>query len=312
MENLLISVRCVTPMFLTLCLGIWLRSRKIVPDEFFNKLSTLCFHGLLPFQLFYNIYDAQIDSSFPISLMVFLEAGLLIWFGTNYAVFSKAEPDHKVRGAYIQNAFRTNIAVVGTSLAQSMMGAPGITSVSVATAILVPTFNVLAVITLETCRGGNVSASETVRMIIKNPLIRACLLGLLFMLLGIRFPQPIDHALQSFGTTGSTMTLVALGGSLRFGATKRNAKRLVFCNLYRLLAAPLVMLTSAVLIGFRGDALGTVLICAATPLAASAHPMAIACQSDYELTGQIVVTTTLLCCLSMFIWIFALKQSGLL
>ena len=36
MENFLVSVRCITPVLLTMCLGIWIRSWKLVPDEAFR------------------------------------------------------------------------------------------------------------------------------------------------------------------------------------------------------------------------------------------------------------------------------------
>ena len=83
MENFLVSIRCITPVLLTMCLGIWLRAQKLVPEEVYGNLSTLCFHGLLPFQLFYNIYSAQVEGVFSWQLLLFLEGGILLWFGVN-------------------------------------------------------------------------------------------------------------------------------------------------------------------------------------------------------------------------------------
>ena len=40
--------------------------------------------------------------------------------------------------------------------------------------------------------------------------------------------------------------------------------------------------------------------------------MAMARDSDHELTGQIVVTTSFFCYITLFLWIFVLKQLGLL
>lgn len=313
MENFIVSVRCITPVLLTMCLGMLIRAWGGFPEQLYGQLSTLCFRFLLPFQLFYNIYSAQPEGAFSPKLLVFLEAGLLIWFLVNYALFFTLEPDHRARGAYIQNSFRSNIAVVGVSLAQTMMGdGPGVAAMSIATAVLVPTYNVLAVITLESCRGGQARLDETVRQILKNPLIRACLLGVVFLGLGVRLPRPVDQAVKSIGSAGSVMTLVALGASLRLEGARKNFKRIAFCNLYRLVAAPLAMVAAACLLGFRGDALAVILICAGTPTATTSYPMALACGSDHELTAQVVVTTSLFFCLTMLLWIFALKQLGLM
>ena len=51
-----------------------------------------------------------------------------------------------------------------------------------------------------------------------------------------------------------------------------------------------------------------VLVCIASPVASTAYPMALAYASDHEFTAQLVVTTSLICTLTLFLWIFALKQ----
>ena len=73
-----------------------------------------------------------------------------------------------------------------------------------------------------------------------------------------------------------------------------------------------VAIVCAIAFGFRGSDLGIVLLCTATSLATTSFPMAIARDSDHELTCQIVVTTSFLCCFTLFLWIFILKQIGLL
>lgn len=313
MENFLVSVRCITPVLLVMCLGIFIRSRNLVPDEMYGHLSTLCFHFLLPFQLFYNIYGTRPEGAFSPRLLVFLETGTLIWFLANYAFFAAAEPDCRARGAYIQNAFRSNIAVVGVSLAQAMMGGgPGVAAMSIATAVLVPTYNVLAVVTLESCRGGRADVGAVARQILENPLIQACVLGVIFLVLEIRLPQIVDQAVKNLGTAGSIVTLVSLGASLRLNGIRKNLRRAALCSVHRLLIAPLVMVASACLLGFRGDDLGVILICAGAPTATSAYPMALACGSDHELTAQVVAATSLFFCLTMLFWIFGLKQLNLM
>lgn len=312
MENFLLSVRCVTPVLLTICLGIWIRSRNLFPQELYSQLSTLCFHYLVPVQLFYNIESTQLTDSFSPKLLLFLEAGVLMWFLINFALFSVLLPDSRTRGAYIQNSFRSNIAVVGISLAHAVTGVDGVAAMSIAIAILVPTYNVLAVIALESCRGGKAPLKETVRLILKNPLIRACTLGLLFQLLHLRLPQPVNQAAANIGIAGSVMTLVALGASLRPEGMRRNLNRILFCSAYRLLFTPLVIVGAAYFLGFRSYSLGVILLCAGSPTAATSYPMALACGSDHELTAQIVAATSLLFCLTMIFWVFTLKQCKLL
>lgn len=57
-DNFIIALNCVTPMFLTLCVGILLRASKIVPEEAFHHLSQISFHAFLPCLMFSNLYSA--------------------------------------------------------------------------------------------------------------------------------------------------------------------------------------------------------------------------------------------------------------
>lgn len=310
-ENFLIALNCVTPLFLTLCVGILLRASKIVPEEAFHHLSQISFHAFLPCLMFSNLYSADLAGMAHAMIFVYLLAWVIGWFLLCSAVCAKTEPDLRRRGAYIQSGYRTNIAVVGVSLAQSMMGNNGVALMSMAVGLVVPTYNTLAVITLESCRGKRADPAHIVKSILHNPLIIGCALGGLCLGLHITLPSPIIKAVSNVGNAGSVTTLVALGASLKLGGMQRNLAAIVRCSFIRLVLAPLCALVPAALLGFRGDALGVVLVCIASPVAATAYPMAMAYDSDYEFTAQIVVTTSLICSLTLFLWIFALKQMGL-
>lgn len=311
-ESFLIAVRCVTPMFLILCVGLLLRRAHIVPDDTFHHLSTISFRALLPCLLFYNVYSAELRSAVQPKLLLFLVLWVLGWFGLNYAYYTVTEADPRRRGACIQNAFRTNIAVVGVSLAQSMMGQEGLAALAFAISTAVPLYNSLAVITLETCRGKSMNPKKTLLSILQNPLIIGCFLGFVFLFSGLRLPVPVEQAVHSLGSAGSVTTLLALGASFEFSGVAKNRKTIIRCTLHRLVISPLLALSAALLLGFRGEALGIILVCLASPTASSAYPMALVCDSDHELTAQLVVSTSLLCTFTLFFWIFLLKQLGFL
>lgn len=299
-------------MFLVLCVGLLLRRAHIVPDDTFHHLSTISFRALLPCLLFYNVYSADLSSAVQPRLLLFLVLWVLGWFGFNYALYTTTVPDPRHRGAYIQNSFRTNIAVIGVSLAQSMMGQDGLAALAFAISVVVPLYNVLAVITLETCRGGAMDPKKTLSGILRNPLIIGCFLGILCLLSGLRLPSPVEQAVKNLGNAGSVTTLLALGASFEFSGVAKNRKAIIRCTLHRLVTAPLLAFAAAILLGFRGDALGVILVCLASPTASTAYPMALACDSDHELTAQLVVITSLLCTFTLFCWIFFLKQLGFL
>ena len=312
MENLLIALNCVLPVFIIICTGALTHRSGKVPEETFKHISTIAFNFLLPCMLFYSTYTTDLGTVFDPKLIGYQVFFLLSWYIAGFILCTIFIPDHRVRGAFIQTFYRSNIAIVGVTMADSMMGAPGVASMAVSIAILVPIYNILAVVTLEVCRGGKVELRPTLIGIAKNPLIFGCVSGIVLLLLGIELPASVLKAINQIGTAGSVMTLLALGATFTLSGVQKNLKKLIAANLLRLVIAPLVALLGALALGFRGNDLAIVLLCVAPSLATTSFPMAMARDSDHELTGQIVVTTSFFCCITLFFWIFALKQLGLL
>ena len=312
MENLIIAVNCVAPVFIMISVGALIRYFQKVPGQTFTHISNMSFQFLLPCSLFYSVYTTDLDTAVNPPLLAYMIGYLVIWYLIGFVGCTLLIREPRTRGAIIQNMFRANIAIVGMSMAVSMMGSAGVAAMSVAIAVLVPLYNILAVVTLETCRGGKVELRATLLGIAKNPLILACVLGVLFLLLGVSLPGAVLKAINQLGTAGSVMTLVALGASFQLSGMKENLRLIVAGTVLRLIVAPAVAVGGAVVFGFRGDALGVVLLCTASSLAASCYPMAIARDSNHKLTGQLVVTTSFLCCVTLFFWILLLRQFSLL
>ena len=78
----------------------------------------------------------------------------------------------------------------------------------------------------------------------------------------------------------------------------------------RLVVVPAVFLPLFAVLGFRDAEMGAVLVMLASPTAVSSFPMAIEMDADGTLAGQIVVGTTLFCIVTLFFWIFLLKELG--
>lgn len=312
MENLILSINCVFPIFISMLAGYFAQARHIIPEETFSHLSTLCFQLLLPVMLFGNLYSADFSQSFSVDLVVFLISATLICFFAAYLSGLWLIPDHRFRGTWVQGIYRSNIAVIGIALAQVLIDAAGVATITVVIAIIVPIYNALAVITLETCRGSKVPIGTTLKKILTNPMIVGSVLGLVFHFAHIPLPSSVLTPIDNIGKAGSVMMLIALGASFRLRNVGKNRLRLVVISTLRLILVPAAALVIAYLLGFRKDELAIVLICMGSPVAASVFPMAQTYDSDYELAGQLVVVTSLLCCLTFFLSIFGLKQVGIL
>ena len=74
---------------------------------------------------------------------------------------------------------------------------------------------------------------------------------------------------------------------------------------------PAVTLLPAVLLGFRGVALASLLPVFASSTAINSFTMAQQMGGDAELAGNIVVGTSALCSLTLFFWCFLFRSLGL-
>lgn len=312
MENLIVAVNCVIPVFICLAVGYIAKMRRVIPEGTYPYINRFSFTVLLSVQMFHNVYSAEFNRAFSPRLIAYLLGATLFIYITAGLIFRHAVKDPRTRGAYWQDAYRANVAIVGIALMEVLSDANGVALMTIAVSILVPLYNVLAVIALELCSGRKVSIGTALRNVLKNPLIIGAVSGILVRFIGLRLPSAVESAVASLGKAGMTMALLTLGASFDFSEVGKNLRRLLFGNIMRLIIVPLITVGCAVFFGFRGDELAVILLCGATPVATTAFSMAQVYNSDYELTGQLVVTTSLMSCPTLFVWIFALKQLHLI
>ena len=87
---------------------------------------------------------------------------------------------------------------------------------------------------------------------------------------------------------------------------------LIFIVITKLIIVPLIMLPLSVFLGIRGIALLTLTIIYGAPTGVSTFQMAKQMDGDGDLAGQIVVFTSAFSIVTVFGWIFLLKQFALI
>ena len=310
MENLILSFTVVFHLFAQLVLGYFLKRICLLDEHTLQSCNKLVFRVFLPTLLFLNVYNADIEEDFSGRLLLFAALTVLACFCFLMAVVPLLEKSPQKKAVLVQGIFRSNYALFGVPVAASLFGAENIGVVSILTAVVIPMYNMLSVVALETFRGGKPSAKKILLGIVKNPLIIATLSGLALLLLGVRLPGVVEKAAQDVSKVATPMSLLVLGGTFEFSKLRGNLREMVVGILGRLVIMPAVVLPIAAAMGFRGVEMGAVLVMMASPTAVSSFPMAIEMDADGTLAGQIVVGTTLFCIVTLFFWIFLLKELG--
>lgn len=312
MENFTLSFNVVSPLFIVMALGYYLKYIKMLDKQTLDVMNKVCFKAFLPTLLFYNIYKSDVKSAFNPRLIMFSVSCVLILFFILLIIIPKIEKDNKKRGVMIQGIFRSNFVIFGMPVASSIYGDGNIGTTALLIAIIVPLFNLLAVISLEVFRDGNIDFKKIIHGIITNPLIVASVIGISFILLNIMLPTFIEKSVSDISKLATPLSLILLGGSFSFSDIKEYLKNIIFVVSNKLVIVPLIFIPLAISLGFREIELLTILLIFASPTAVSTFQMAEQMDADHILAQQAIVFSCLFCIPTVFLWILSLKQLALI
>lgn len=306
MESLKLSFEAVMPIFLLMSLGYALRGLKVAKKETFDAINKLVFKVFLPVLLFNNIYKTDIGKVLDFKFIAFIVISVIGIFIVGYFAVFFVTKDNSRRGVILQGFFRSNFAILGLPLIKYICGEDSGGLAALTVAIIVPLFNVLAVIALERFRDGNIHIMPLLKGIITNPLIIGCCTGLIFVALGIKLPAFLEEAIGDVSGIASPLAMIVLGASFTFSSIKGYVKDLIITVGVRLVILPMIMLTIAVLMEFKGEALACFMVAFGSPVAVSSFAMAQQMGGDEKLAAQIVVISSAACLLTFFGWIYIL------
>ena len=311
MENLMISANAVLPMCLVMAIGYGTRRLGWIRREEISTINKIAFRIFLPCLLYYNIYCSDLSGSFDPLLMTYAVGGVLLTFGLalGYTLLTEKLPER--RGVLIQGMFRSNYVIMGIPVATALLGADQLGTVSILIAVIVPLFNMLAVVVLEVFRGQKPKPLHILCQIAKNPLVIGSVLGILTLVAGIRLPHILEQTIQSVSAIASPLQLFLLGAFFQFSGLKTYRRELVTVSIAKLIVSPGLFLGLGALLGFRGVAFVSLIGIFASPTAVNSFTMAQQMGGDAELAGDIVVTTSAASILTMFLWIFLFKSLGI-
>ena len=306
MNNLIVTTNIVLPIFLVMAIGFIARRIGLIDDHTVSGCNKLVFRVFLPVSLARSIMRAE--GSLGGGLPLFAALGTIATFALGMLIVPRVVKENSRRGVIIQGLFRSNYAIFGIPLSEALfpMGDGGVAAMMVAAVI--PTFNILAVITLEIFRGGKFDVKRIALGVLKNPLIWGCAIGYALMKANLALPSFVNSTIDKLAAVASPLALFVLGAAIRPGKLKGNARALIASVTGRLVLSPLVMLPIAYALGLRGPAFATLMIVFGSPTAVSSFTMAEQMGGDADLAAQQVALTTIFSSITMFAMIFIFKS----
>ena len=311
-NNFIACLDAVLPIFGMILLGYAAKRAGLLDRDDVRKMNKVFFRFFMPVMLFYSIYSSDLSAAVQPALIAYALGCTLLIFFVSLALVKRLEPERRRRGVIVQGLFRSNLVVIGLPVVESLMGAENLGPVVLLIATVVPLFNVLAGIVLELYGGERTKPGRLVLDILKNPLILGSLAGLLVLALGWKLPLPLESLAEDMSGAASPVLLFLLGAFLQPSGLRHDRKAVLWVSAGRLLIVPALTLLPAVLLGWRGVALASLLPVFASSTAVNSFTMAQQMGGDAELAGNIVVATSALCSLTLFFWCFLFKTLGLI
>ena len=251
MESFIICLNAVLPIFLLMAVGYAARCFHLLDRADVAKINKIVFRTFLPVMVFYNIYNSELSSAMRGSLLAYAVLGVLAEFliSSGYALLF-VKDSHR-RGAVIQGLFRSNFVIIGLPIAESLVDGD-LGPVAMLLAAVVPLYNVLAVITLAIFNGQKPEWKKVLLDILENPLIIGSVVGIAALLAGIRLPEPLEKVVSQMSAVSSPMLLFLLGAFFQFSGVRSHIRELAAVCAGRIVVFPAIFLGLAVVMGFRG------------------------------------------------------------
>lgn len=311
MKNFILAINVVLPIAVIMLLGAYLRKIKMLDEAILTKMNSLVFRvfmGMLMFINVYNIRNMNLDIGGNFKFLLYPIIAIVFIYLISWGIYKQKTNDRKEFAVIIQGIYRGNFVLFGLPVAESIYGQLGLSKVSMIIAIVVPLYNIIAVITLEYYSGKEINWKKIIKSTLKNPLIVASILALLCIKLKIDLARPIYKALYDLSRIATPLSFVILGASLEIKNIIKNISRLASVNFMKLVINPMITITGAYYLGFSGPELVAFLAMSACPTAVSSFTMAKEMDVAGDLAGEIVASTTILSIFSIFIWVIVLKN----
>lgn len=333
---LITSVNAIAPIVLLILLGYILKEKGFITKDFVKIGNKLVFNVLLPCMLFINVYSIDKFSSINWDIVIYCAVIMVAIFvlGLGIAAFVTKAPER--RGVILQCTFRSNIAIIGLSLAGALGGDEAVAVAAIISTFMIPINNILAVLSLsiytENGSSNGARIKSMVMNIVKNPLIIGVAVGL--SALGFRELQNavfgevvfafnkqtkfLYTAVNNLKAITTPFSLLVLGAQFEFSAVKGLLKEIVTGTVCRVVAAPLLGIGLAIALSQIGilscgvNEFPALIALFGSPVAVSSAVMAASMGADEQLATQLVVWTSIFSIFTIFAQVCILMSMGLL
>ena len=279
------------PVFFIIICGYILKKSNFPGDKFWPGAERIVYYILFPALLFSSSagasweYYSVASMVWAILATMFVMSGLLLilrpWLTQKDASFTSV----------FQGSIRFT-TYIGLAAVFSLFGDEGLYLAAVLITVLIPLVNVLSIMVLVRYGGQERGWYWIFVTVIKNPLVIACLAGMLINLLGFQLPAVVETLATILGRGSLPLGLLAVGASLEISAIKKTGSEVIYACILKLILLPFIMWLTCILIGVDNLSTSVAVLFAALPGSPLSYILAKQLGGDTKLMSTIIVVQT--------------------
>lgn len=294
----MILLNALFPVLALILFGTAVKRWRITDDVFLRTSDRLVYYVFFPLMLFWKIGSAplQFDGGWRYLLASALAVLAVCGLSLLYIRFRPVAPFQA--GSFNQGCYRFN-TYIGMAVLINAFGEAGVQLYGILIGLIIPMINVLCVSVLiwydtdgGSQNGGRLTA--TIKSLVANPLIIACVGGIVYSRTIGSFAVPIDNTLKLMSQVTLPLALFSIGGSLTFTNLRANMSLALASAVFKLAVLPLVGLFFLWLFGVTGLAWKVSMLFFALPTSTAIYILSSQLHSDTELASAVIVMSTLL------------------
>ena len=292
------------PVFALILFGSLLKRWRLTDDVFLKTADKLTYYIFFPLLLFWKIGGASTALfSNPALYKAVVSAVFVVYVLSIIFIKFFKVPDYQA-GAFSQSCYRFN-SFIGVAIVLNALGEEGIKHFAILIGMIIPLINVLCVSTLNWFSEKHMLPAkrliQTAKALISNPLILACIAGVLYANLCHGFPPFIDNALKLSSAVALPLAMLSIGGALTLSTVRAHYKMSLVSSIFKLLVLPVSGYLFLMLFGVSGPILKIGLIFFSLPASPALYILSSQLNSDTDLASASIALSTILSFLSLSI-----------
>ena len=303
-------INAILPIMGLLALGYGLQKIWIKNDDFWKTVNGLIYYVMFPALIIKSV--ALADFSILNPSFIYVLMGVVLGGSVVIGVFKNAFVGSTFWLVFLQGSIRYNNYIF-MAVALFYLGDDALPIMALIIGVLVLLINVIIVVMINLYNPHQNFMAHMIKATLFNPLVFACILGLLINYLSLYAPVIVqitwlNHTLGHLGTASLVLGLMAVGATLKFDSLQNHYRAVALCSVVKLLVMPALVVGALYALDFDNTVILVCAIYASAPCSPYATSLIQSVGGDYQSMSMMISVQTVLSIITMPVLLYLLSN----